>query len=301
MVADAACVSAATASLALSGSPRVAAGTRRLVLAAAERLGYVRNLAFSCIASGRFRHAGRPPVVATWMEHGLPDQRFRQQAKVLGMEVQVLPEDIGDLAAELRRTNASALVVCRRSIDVATLARLPGHTVLWLDEGRPAPELDVIETHEWWSATVETVQRVRGAGYQRPAVIAIPAEPRHWHDDVRAAAARALGLPFFEWDGEPTRLHAFLRRHRPDAIIGGVASVAARLRELGIERPFAALIITASAWYRDITGWVTDEGSRELATLELIEGRLRHGPRPPRRIIIPPHWQDGSSLPIRVR
>jgi DNA-binding LacI/PurR family transcriptional regulator len=300
MVADTARVSTATASLALSGSPRVAAETRYLVMAAAQHLGYVRNLAFSCIASGHFRHAGRPPVVATWMDHGIHDEHFRQQAKTLGMDVRTLPDVPGDLTAELRHISASALVVCRRASDVATLARLPVHTVLWLDEGRSSPELDVIETHEWWSATVDTVQRVIAAGYQRPAVIAIPAEPRHWHDDVRAGAARALGLPFLEWNGDAPSIRAFIRRHRPDALIGGVAAVASRLRELGIERPFAALIITGSAWHRDITGWITDQESRELATLELIEWRLRHGPRPPRRIIILPHWQEGKSLPARV-
>ena len=68
------------------------------------------------------------------------------------------------------------------------------------------------------------------------------------------------------------------------------------LQQCGIRLPLASLIVHEDRWFSHVAGWVPDQDHRGQVTLELIETRLRYGPRPPRRIIIPPHWQDGQTL-----
>jgi hypothetical protein len=296
-VADAAGVSRATASLALSGSPKVAKATRRAVEAAAACLGYVRDPALSSLASGRFRHAGRPPVVAIWVDSRSWIEPFHRQARRMGMEVRELTCDPDGLPAALADLHATALVVNQRGVAPAALARLQVHTILWEDEGATQQEYDLIETHEWWTATTEAVTRLGEAGYRRPALIAVTAIPRHWHDQVRATVAASLGLPVLEWNSDPATLQDFLARTRPDALLGGIASLGKLLPDLGVHLPFVALQIPECTWFSGLAGWVIDQDCRGQATLELVEQRLRYGPRPPRRIIIPPRWRDGPSLP----
>lgn len=296
-VSEAAGVSLATASLAISGSPKVAEPTRRKVESAAARLGYVRDPALSSLASGHFRHAGRPPVVAAWIDDPDMFEPLRRQGQNMGMTVRRIDCEPRGLASKLADLQATALVVNQRGIASATLAELPVHTIMWEDEGEPRQELDIIETHEWWTATSDAVARLGEAGYRRPALVAVPATPRHWHDKVRATVADSLGVPLLEWDKDPETLKGFLAGTRPDAILGGIASIGKRLPQLGVNLPFAALQIPAGAWFQDLAGWVIDQDCRGQATLELIEQRLRYGPRPPRRIIVPPRWRSAASLP----
>jgi hypothetical protein len=299
-VAAAAAVSVATASMALAGHPRITTKSRDAVVAAAVRLGYHRDPALSSLASGRFRHAGKPPVIATWIDDDALAEGFRHKTSGMGMMAVPLPPKSIDLSIALAGIGATALVVHRRQAQADVLSRLPVHAILWLDEGHPPPyPCDLIETHEWWTSTLGAVACVREAGYRQPAVITRPAQPRHWQDDVRTAAARSLGLPVLEWDLEPAPLLDFLRHEHPDAVVGGTVEVHARLRGLAIDMPFAALMVPDSAFFSKVTGWRHDQDGRYQATLELIEHRMRYGPRLPRRIIIPPRWLAGSSLSRR--
>lgn len=295
-VAASAAVSVATASMALAGHPRVARKTRDAVAAAATRLGYLRDPVLSSLASGHFQHVGKPPVVALWMENIDLVEGFRLKALAMGMAAVHLRSSSEDLASTLAGLGATALVVHKRQVQADGYARLPVHAIQWMDEGVSSPyPCDLVETHEWWTSTLGAVAYMREAGYLRPAMILTPAQPRHWHDDVRAAAGRSLGLPVLE-GLDPDPLKAFLRRESPDAILGGTVGVLDRLRELAIPMPFAALMVPESSYFGKVAGWLHDQDGRCQATLELIEHRLRYGSRRPRRIIIPPCWQTGRSL-----
>jgi hypothetical protein len=295
-VAAAANVSLATASLALSGDSRVANATRERVTQAAQRLGYVRDPLLSSLAGGHFRHAGKPILIATGINASDVLPQFQRQAVAMGMALHPMSGDPASMIAEALAVEATALVLRRRGMDAAAIAALPLPSVLWEDETPDEPIVDLVETHEWWACTTGTITRLRAAGFQRPCVVLTPANPRHWHDDVRLAAARSLAVPTLETHALTTDLPGFFTTYAPDVVIGGVASPLSAMRELGIALPFAAMLILDDAWIPNVSGWVIDQESRGRMTLELIEQRLRYGPRPPRRIIIPPRWREGSTL-----
>lgn len=295
-VAAAAGVSVSTASLALAGDARVAAATRERTVKAAQALGYVRDPLISGLASRRFRHAGKPIVVAASTDEGGTIANLNRLAGPMGMTIVPCPGHQEGLGERLARMEAAALVVNRRKWDVHGLAALPIPVVLWEDEGLTALEVDIVETCEWWSATIDAVARLRAAGFKRPVALTHEATPRHWHDDVRKAAFRATGVPLLETGAPYDDVPAFVAKHRPDAIIGLVRSLLEHLRRLRIHLPFASLILDGSPWCDGVAGWVWDYEHRSQVTLELIEQRLRYGQRPPRRIIVPPRWRDAPSL-----
>jgi len=296
-VAAEAGVSVSTASLALAGDRRVAADTTARVQAAATRLGYVRDPVRSSLASGQFRHTGKPVCIAACV--GGEEAALREQAAAMRMGVRPVTGDIPAVIAQAKAMGAAALVVNERGADPAVLAGAGLPVVLWEDEGPSDPGVDLIETCEWWTATTEAIARLRAAGWERPAAVLVEASPRHWHDDVRSAACAAAGAPLFEWDGRDDTLLAFLAEHRPDAILGLVASMHGVFARIGCRLPFAALIVHDGPWFAGVAGWKPDTDSRCRVTLELVEMRLRYGPRPPRRIVIPPAWRTAASLPMR--
>jgi hypothetical protein len=295
-VARAAQVSVSTASLALAGNQRVSAATRSRVLFEADRLGYVRDPLIASLAAGRFRHQGKPLVVGCSISATHWQQVFSRQAANMGMSARQVDASSADLAQTLRAMDAAGVVLYERGLDHQRLSRLEVPVVLWEDESPDELLVDVVETTDWWGATHGAIQRVRAAGFADPVLVLLPARPRHWHDDVRLAVARRLGVRLLEWDNTDETLAAFLREARPEVVIGGYAPLRQVLLRLGCDVPFAALLTIDDTWYADVAGWIPDQEHRGQVSLELIEQRLRYGARPPRRIIIPPRWRDGVSL-----
>ena len=117
---------------------------------------------------------------------------------------------------------------------------------------------------------------------------------------MRAAACAAAGVPALAWDRTEAALAGFLAAHRPDALIGGIPRFHREIAAFGVDLPFAGLMTFADDWYGGVTGWVADQAHRGQVTLELIEQRLRYGPRTPRRIVVAPRWQEGASLGRRA-
>lgn len=297
-VAAAAEVATSTASLALAGDRRVSSATRERIERWARELGYVRDPLLASLAAGRFRHQGKPVVVAINTDRDWFDPQFNRRAATYGMCVRQLRGPTID-AGILSTMGAAALVVDRRGIDQQELSALPVPVVLWNAESGAGRLLDAVDFCDWWATTTDAVARVRHRGYRRPAIILIPAIPRHWQDDIRLAAARQLAVPVIEWDqGGRVAVNAFLKRHRPDAVIGNIIAVRHALEDLPQPVAFASLMVFSDGWADGFAGWVIDQAHRERVTLELIEQRLRYGPRQPNLVIITPQWRDGPSLPI---
>ncbi len=299
-IAAATGMSVSTVSLALSGDLRVSAPTRQRIRAAADKLGYVRDPILASIASGRFRHPGKPVCVAVSSGGNGWVARLRPQAEAMGMSVRGLEGPIDTLAARALEFGAAALVIHRRGVNLDLLGGSPLPVVLWEDEGPANPPVDLVETCEWWTATVGAIERIRAAGYRAPAALLMPATQRHWHDDIRLAAVKAMAVPVLELvdsDREDDAgVEAFLATHRPDALLVGLANFGEVLQRCAVRLPIAALIVHEGPWFAHVTGWVADQDHRGQVTLELIEQRLRYGPRLPRRIVIPPRWQSGQTL-----
>jgi DNA-binding LacI/PurR family transcriptional regulator len=295
-VAAAAEVSISTASLALSGDLRVAVDTRQRVEAAAKRLGYVRDPILASLAGGHFKHTGKPIPIATCIGSPHWTEDLRQRAPNLGMSIRTVAGPLDQAEEQARSDGAAALILYQRGITLEFIRSLTIPTVLWSDESPLELVVDVIETCEWWAATAGALERVRAAGSQRPAFVLTPAQPYHWHDDLRLAYARASGLPYLAWTRAPGQLERFLAEANPDAIIGGIPMVNEALIAMGKPLPFVALIAFADQWFAHISGWVIDHEHRAQLTLEIIEQRLRYGARQPRRINVPPRWQQGTTL-----
>jgi hypothetical protein len=299
-VAAATGMSVSTVSLALSGDLRVSAQTRIRIRAAADKLGYVRDPILASIASGRFRHPGKPVCIAVSSESSGMAARLRPQAEAMGMSVRDIDGPIETLAAHALDLGATALVLNRRGVDLDLVAHSPLPVVLWEDEGPANPPVDLVETCEWWTATVGAIERIHAAGYSAPAALLTPATPRHWHDDIRLAAVKAMGLPVLELSRSERNdggVATFVTEHQADALLVGLANHGDLLQRCGVKLPFAALIVHEGPWFAHIAGWMPDQDHRGQVTLELIEQRLRYGPRSPRRIVIPPRWQVGQTLP----
>lgn len=295
-VASAAQVSVSTASLALSGDHRVAPATRERILAAAKQLGYVRDPILASIAAGHFRHTGKPISVGLSLDARHWIASLQRQGEAMGMTVRPVNGALDEVCANAVDAGCAALVIYRRGVDGTTFAGAPLPVVLWEDEGPADPPVDLVETCEWWTATIGAVARVRAAGFERPAVVLFTATPPHWHDHVRLAAARSLGIPVLQWDHVDATLAAFLREHEPDAVVGFLPGIDEAMQRLGRRLPFACLLLVDDPWFAGFTGWMPDNQHREQVTLELIEQRLRYGPRPPRRIQVPPRWREAGSL-----
>lgn len=296
-VAREAGVSVSAASLALAGSRRISPATVQRVRVAAMALGYVRDQSQANAAAGHFRHAGKPALIAAWLEDTRALVKLRELAATRGMIVRAVTPGPAGLGAAVAALGAAAVVVQRRYLPSTGLGPLAVPVVMWCDEGEGDPRADLIETCEWWTASRQALARVRAAGYRRPLAVLMPARPPHWHDEVRHAALRSAGLPVLEWDQRPQPLLAFLDRHQPDAVIGGNIHVLRALQAAGRPLPFAALLTFDTPWHRACAGWREDPARRLGLTLELIEQRLRYGGRTPCRIIIAPCWQEGTSLP----
>lgn len=311
-VAEAAGVSVSTASLALAGNVRIPQATAERIRSAAAGLGYVRDQTQSANAANRFRHGGRSALVAAWVGSAIAIERLQRHAGEMGMRIHPLAQGpaagatrspraaakpVPPTAAALAHLGAAALIAQHRELDPRSLAGLGLPVVLWSDEGDGPLPCDVIETCEWWTASAQAIERVQRAGYRNPVGVLIQAKPPHWHDEVRASAFRARGIPVLAWDVEDASLRRFVRRHRPDAVIGLNVHVHRALVRLELALPFAALQTFDLPWHRHCAGWREDTDRQARMTLELIEQRLRYGERPPCRIIVPPLWHAGTSLP----
>ena len=339
-VATEAGVSVSTASLALAGNVRIPPTTAARVRTAATALGYVRDLTQSANAANRFRHGGKPALIVTWTDSTRSIERLQHYAAGMGMSIHqfaqqsqvatAVPVARGAKGAASRRSagtrkaeaatpeaanpppalptraqlahlGAAALIVQCRGIDTRQLAELGVPVVLWSDEGDGPLPCDVIETCEWWTASAQTCARVRDAGYRRPVAVLVTASPPHWHDHVRDAAFRAQGIPVLTWDVNDASLRRFVQRHRADAVIGLHVHVLRALERMELVLPFAALLTFDLPWHRHCAGWREDADRQARMTLELIEQRLRYGERPPCRIVVPPLWHAGKSLPLANR
>jgi hypothetical protein len=296
-VARQAGVSVSTVSLALSGQGRMAAATRERIVRCAAELGYVRNPVIASLAAGRFRHMGKPMVVAAWAPAGLPPgNHLEEQAPNMGMHIVSLSETDDDLADHIASIGAQGLVVTGRGLAQEMLITLTVPTVMWLDECPMRMATDVVDNFDWWVSTTGAIERVRAAGCRRPALVTIPSPVRHWHDDVRLGAARFAGVPVLEHDGNGDRLQAFVREICPDVVIGNVATVCHDLRRYGMDLPFVCLILMENGFSDGLAGWLPDDRQQSLISLQLIEERLRYGPRTPRRVTVAPRWCPGPSF-----
>jgi LacI family transcriptional regulator len=320
-----------TVSLALRNRPEVAEETRKRVQAAAERLGYVPDPVLSAVAASRWdptRHHRRDTgATVAFVYSRPPDEgtpaRYCEAARVAaearGYRLEVFYESEYPNVSRLE-----SILVARGIRGMIYNPATSG------DFGRKLayefPRLTVVAcAYGWtrlpfhsvnfdWFAAVQTCWReLYARGYRRIGAALFAHHPPAEDDFARFGAAMANELLAPGTDPVPplTTVHAndasfvaWVKEHRPDAIVGFHAGLYFQLRDPKNRLPqdiaFASLI---TSQHPEIAGTEFLVEKIGEAALELLVASLllneRGLPKIPRSVMIEPSFVAGPSAPTK--
>lgn len=295
-IAAAARVSPATASRALGGHPAVAPATRARVRRAAQRLGWRPDPALRALARYRWPGGRRaaPATVVLLCDRWTATNRAkvaaaRERAAALGWRLQVRT----DWDPRLR---AAGIIVDR--IDPCRAA-LPWErcAVVAVGEGGVDGPCDRVGT-DWRQAFALARARLPGARLGCAVFsFAGGALARAVHAEALLLAAEGGGPPPLRIDGErdAPALAAWLRRHRPDAVICADSTVPRLLRAAGVR----AVRLDAAARLDPAPGVDLRLEARIVHALDLLHARVLAGetgrPAHPVTVLVPGRWTGASA------
>lgn len=329
-VARAAGVSTATASYALRGNTPCAESTRQHVQAVAARLGYTPDPILQSLVAYRsgLRKPRQPASVVLLAPRSAdggrgPFNRYTldvaegvaHRAEELGYLFDRLhPEDLGHGGRDTQRA------LLARGVDGVILGS-PGWPASHQDFDWSAfyavsvtisghnPQLEQILAHHYASARGVCAELVR-RGYRRIGCV-MPREYSRRVNDLFlagfwAAVTVEAGLPalppLLHQEGVPPTLRPWLRRHRPEVIVGRSEDVPLAAAKQGLAIPgdvdFASFNLSqpSSAWSGNLQSY------REIGRLALnrLDERLRRHEKGPcdrdRTNLVTGTWQEGKSL-----
>jgi LacI family transcriptional regulator len=318
-------VAASTVSRALREDPRLPPVTRQRIRDLADAMGYRPEPAFDILARKRWGLAPRAPSGnLAWLgfARGLPTDILAGIRLAAGRFAYPLEElavaDYPD-AAQLDRVLQARGV---RGIFLPALrhADPPLPALDWDRYAVVSCSVD-FQHPPFHIVRPDVAAKVTGAwrecldrGYRRIGV-ALPMDRPGELDIERIGAAMYLQqtarpetrrLPVWRGRfGDRKGFARWLRRHRPDAVIGHASSLIARMAEAGIRVPedagFAALYVPPgeqrSAGFDSQPAWLGREA------VNLMDGMIRRNetgiPAHPLTILIHPRWVEGSTLPAR--
>jgi DNA-binding LacI/PurR family transcriptional regulator len=177
-----------------------------------------------------------------------------------------------------------------------------------------SPGFHLVTPHQF-SNTILAFDRIRAKGYRRVGLIAYEKSPggRNWEFESGFLAAQQEiptreRLPIFHLDSSDSasesRLDAWIKRQRPDAILTVHEQAKTYLLNLGYRIPEDFGLATVS---RQDCG--IEAGIDQLATeigrcavlllLSMLNDNERGLPQHTREVLIKGEWVDGSSLPVR--
>jgi len=332
-VAAAAGVHPSSISLAFAGSPKIPAATRERILAAAKKLGYVRDPMLSALAE--YRHAKRPASfrgVIGWLCHSTarydwrtaPEYRqyfsgLQRKAAQLGYKVSVFDladyrENSGRVMAVMRARDVRGVLICPQPVAGTSLALdFSGFAAVAMGYTVRTPTLNVISSH-FFDSMEQIARQICARGYRRIGY-AVPAE----HNERLAGnylAAYLLSQRRFPpedrlepYEAAPPTLGSFrrwLREQKPDALITVHYQVPGFLEELAVDVPrqLGVALVSVTERFREYAG--IDEGCETIGGIaaEFVASLVEHGqfglPAPARRLHVEGVWHEGKSLRPRV-
>jgi LacI family transcriptional regulator len=326
-------VTKVTVSLALRNSLRVSQETREKVRRVAEEMGYEPDPFLTRLTS--YRHArveNRPHAAIGWLNHW-PDpgalrgyhefeQYWRGARRAAARMGYRLVECIwpakcpaGEMERQLRKQELLGLLI-------------PPHPseVDWVDfdwrcfslmrfglSVRPVDSSLVTADHQ--RAMVMAIRKMRDYGYRRIGLVFGRAHDRSmggsyfggfvYAHKMLNAEVIIPPLDSDEHKPEATRkreLQAWIRKHRPDAILTAVSKIPDFLRELGYGIPRDVAVastspydISVDAGIDQCPGAIGEIGAEML--IKQISLHERGEPADPCRILVESRWKDGKSLP----
>lgn len=336
-IAKAAGVSLGTVSMALNDNPLVAEKTRERVKALAEAMGYRRSPAFAALGSRRrWAKAVTEGVPVACVQEARPEEpRYLEMDSLrrgmaaegsrLGFRVEEFFLKHGeDWRPLLRRLYARgfACIVVEQMMDLRALEHEEWSRFVLVTLGQQTQPLSMhtVRFSRHMSAR-EAVKRIWEKGYRRIGFLEgmhgdfVATEDFARHAGV-LAGLREVGVPLDKVIPPlehrmrhlpEEKFRAWFRKYKPDAVLStnGWPTVQ-HLRDFGFRMPedfgFACLlggdpVVTACPL----------ESYEELgaAALRQCDHLLRHGDYGlrdyPQQLIVPFRWQEGSSLPAKVK
>jgi len=326
-VAHAARVHVSTVSRALNNDPKIPVSTRERLQALARELGYQRQPLFAAMSHRRRQPRQQEGVPLVFASH-LPYERIghtgfhlrgaQARGDTLGYNIreEPFPARLTPPFPPLNwrhRGVAGILVGPWLGQEQALLdADLAGFSVIqcgntWCDAGYHIVRSAVFE------GVAECYRQLRSRGYRRIGFCLIRHDPPHPDDFQREAAAHECLLRdglleqcpiHFEKGDAHLDLEPWLRRVKPDAIIGFHGGIRTRLLHLGYRVPgdygFAQLILTPDN-PRNHSGIEAADPMVGSTAVELLDTMIRHAetgrPEQRRVTIIDTVWNEGVTAP----
>jgi LacI family transcriptional regulator len=313
----------------LSGAPNVTESTRRLVLAAAEKMGYKPDPVFSILGS-RKRHRrshflslayiGRQELADASRREFVGVDFFaslRERALSLGYNIKrVEPDEIG-------AGNRLMKVLYNRGISGVVIGqvRTPDHETILTNTDLPVVccgRIDSLPLHTVRPDVGEIVrlawQKMFDAGYRRIGAALCAHIPPCRDDSERLATvlgcqAESLSHenhvpPLSSEIGNPSALLDWFHKNRPDAILGFHPGQYYILADAGIDMSrvgFASLHVDPAAAPPLIAGVAEPLDLIPNEAVNFLDRLIHHRtvgvPEKPLHILIPGQWYDGESLP----
>lgn len=316
-----------TVAAALANSPVVTSETSRLIIKAAEKLGYRRDPLVADLAARRWRSRSNAsqPTLAYLYDYGeegpiyAPLQAVKDMAKLHGYEVDSV--NLRDFESDAK---ASLALYTRgyRGLLVGRILRKGRPLELdWdrfiavaCDQGFMRPPLHMVLLDRRAAAEQATRAAIE-RGYRRPGYVHLVHSEREAVDPSRLGgylAARSV-LPQADHlpvhvglysDRVGTSMVEWLRATRPDVVIGFNDLVAWWLRQAGVRLPDDIAFVTIDHSTEDTTGLTGVIGSNTpvyQAAVELLISQIHLNafgiPKPMHTLLVQPEWCEGASLP----
>ncbi|MBI5688954.1 MAG: LacI family DNA-binding transcriptional regulator [Verrucomicrobia bacterium] len=318
-----------TVSLALRDHPRLPAETRERVRRVARQLGYVADPLLSSLSS--YRTARRPPTFHSnlawitnhptadgWREADVFHHYYlgaEERARALGYSLEIFwMRERGMTPARasqiLRSRNITGLLISPQPGPGGKLELdWPSFSAVALGYTLASPGLHLVSTHQYRSIKL-ALQRLAERGYQRIGLVMPDLSDarvdRNWLAGY-LVAQQALPLRqrvphLFPSAWDENAFGAWLRRHRPDAIVTKNLEVLPALRRLRRRVPedLGVAFLTLPQVDGRLSG--IDENPREVgaAAADYLAGMIHRNergvPAMPQRVLIDGSWIEGSTV-----
>lgn len=326
-VAQAAGVGKSTAARALKGDKHVARKTQRVVMEAAQKLGYQPDPILSTLARERWRGREGYSGVSIALVYYPP---ARGEAD-LNTHLEGIMEVAGPRGYKVDVIDASQLPHAARLEEILITRNYRGlilgpmhcpegwlrldwspFCVVAFGTGPGHPPIDAVGLDHLHCTQIAFRQAVE-LGYQRPGLALLHTPGGRDYDDILSAshlAAMHHGLEALPvYDGNEEDAAPFLRwvaECRPDCLLADSSTAHAWLTEAGLTGPggigFAGIGLTKAD--RDLAGVRPEAEQVGRRAMELLDHHVctntRGVPSSPARLVVTPTWMDGPSLPPRA-
>jgi LacI family transcriptional regulator len=337
-IAQALGVSVNTVSLALRNSPRISAARREQIQQAARTMGYEPDPMLTALAHYRHTRIARPVQAAlAWLNFWSEPKKLREHSlynvvwkgavaagRVLGYSVE---EFICRGKEPLTPQRLKTILVARGIRGILLPPQWPqvsqeefefdwsGFAAVRIGRSVLFPAVDVV-THSQAHDMLVAFRKIQEKGYSRIGFVTGPAATRSALFDAGFFKAQTLlpkkdRLPVLEleWSLQPTpkwieQIDAWMRKHRPDAILSTDPKIKAIVEAAGYRVPKDVAIAATSVSVSD-----ADAGNYEnpeevgRTAVNTLVGLLQRNelgiPEYTHDILVRSKWQDGTTLPSR--